>query len=276
MENTISVFFSNILDAVNQDNISLSEAIRTVKSAEIKALDFDFEQLKNGLPDEITQAGMIINSIYRFIDFSQEDALQKGTGLIDTAQKYNAIAMLVPNKFDEESIGILKSKKGYTDIFNALDRLPSAVMIADKIKRLSEYGRQKSVKVCVENFDSHRSLTERECELAWLFSKAPLLQFNLDTGNSVTCGENITDLYDSFNSRIVNVHCKDRVITDIGFGVTAVGEGQMPIKEIANALIEKGYTGSFSIEVFGVENPLEAILKSAKNLDEMFYGSAGQ
>ena len=40
----------------------------------------------------------------------------------------------------------------------------------------------------------------------------------------------------------------------------------MPIAEIKKDLLKNGYAGRFSIEVFGVHDTLNAILKSAKNL----------
>lgn len=266
MDDRLSVFYANVLDAVKESGKTEEEGLSLIKNAGIEALDLDFNVLKNGLPEVIGRTGMKVNSIYAFFDFSKEESFSEAEKVLDTAQRLRAVAMFVPELLREEDAAKLKAAKDKKAIFQALDENPTAVKTAEALEALAAAGEKRDIPVCVENFDSRRSLTERKDELTWLFSKAPHLRFNPDTGNAVTCGENILDLYKEFGGKTVNVHCKDRTPDGSGFPTAAVGEGKMPIAEIKKNLLKNGYAGRFSIEVFGVPDTLNAILRSAKNL----------
>ena len=259
----LSVFYPNIIDAANDSGLTVEAVLEKAKAAGITALDFDRKNLADGIPDAVKKTGMKINSIYYFLNYYEEGAFEKAKELIDFSADYGAVVMFVPKTVDTEIIGGLKEKNDEKDIFTWLDNNSASVKTAETVERLSIYAMENGVLTAVENFDSHRSLTERKAEIKWLLKNAPHLGFNLDTGNSITCGEDILDLYNDFAERIVNVHCKDRTADG---KTTAVGTGEMPIAEIKNRLLEAGYTGRFSVEVFGVENPLEAIIKSAEYL----------
>lgn len=71
------------------------------------------------------------------------------------------------------------------------------------------------------------------------------------------------ELFTAFRDRIVNVHCKDR---RADLSVVPAGKGEMPIGRIVSALKASGYTGGFSVEVFGAENPLDALEASGMYL----------
>ena len=260
----ISAFYPNVLDALKESGISLSEALAKIKQAGVSALDFDYRSIKDGFSDEVTQSGLAVNSIYAFFDYSESGAYEKAKAVVNLAKEHGAVAMFVPEKFDKETIAPLKEIKDRDGIFTWLDGCDKACRAAETIEKLSVYGEKIGVPCAVENFDSHRSMTERLYEIEWLFSKAPHLEFNLDTGNSITCGEDAAELYAKFREKIVNVHCKDRLKDN---RTTAVGTGEMPITEIRNRLIRSGYSGGFSVEVFGVPNMLEAIVRSAENLN---------
>ena len=255
----ISVFYSNVSDAARKSGISTEEALRQLKEAGITCLDFDYRDIS----EKTAAADFSVNSIYAFFDFTADGAVSRAKKVIDLAERTGAAAMFVPEKLADDEIHGLKEKQDRESVFKWLDGNEAAVKTAEGLEQLSLYGAEKDVPVCVENFDSHRSLTERKSELEWLFEKAPHLNFNLDTGNSVTCGENIEDLFSAFRDRIVNVHCKERREDN---STAAAGAGVMPIKAIQNQLIETGYNGGFSIEVFGVKDALSAIIKSAEYL----------
>lgn len=266
MKNTVSVFYANILDAAAQSDETVEAVLEKAKNSGITALDFDYETVKNGLPDAAARSGMRVNSIYAFIDFTESGAREKVRNVVELAESQGAIAMAVPKLLIRESAAALKAAQSRTEIFAALDALDAAVKTAEELDLMSRYGRSRGVPVCVENFDSHRSLTERSAELEWLFGKAQELKFNLDTGNSVTCGEDAFELYKMFGGRIVNVHCKDRAFEDGKYHVCAAGAGEMPVLKIRDGLVSDAYAGGFSVEVFGTEDSLTAIKESAENL----------
>lgn len=261
----ISVFYANVLDAAGKSGLTVEAVLEKAKKAGITALDFDWKQIKNGLPEAVVSSGLGISSIYAFYDYSLDGTFEKAKEMIDFAAKYEATAMFVPEKLPKEIIGELKEKRSRSEIFDWLGKNEISSKTAETIEALSAYARSRGVEPAVENFDSPRSLTERMHEIEWLMLNAPHLKFNLDTGNSITCGEDIKELYRLFSGRIANVHCKDRTADN---STAAVGTGEMPITEIKNSLLEAGYDGNFSIEVFGVTDPMSAIIQSAENLLE--------
>lgn len=255
----LSVFYSNVRDAATESGLRLNEVFARIKDAGITAFDVDYKDIESGLPfDEFK-----INSIYAFFDFTQDGSFEEAKKASDIAAESDAVMMFVPKLLPEDIVGELKGRTDKKEIFDWLDGNPAAIKTAETLEKLSVYGEKLGIKTAVENFDSRRSLTERKAEIEWLFEKAPHLKFNLDTGNSITCGENILELYGAFKNKIVNVHCKDRLENN---KTTAVGTGEMPIIEIRNRLIKSDYSGSFSVEVFGVSDPLSAIITSAENL----------
>lgn len=264
--NRISVFYANVLDAVKHSGLPLKTVLADIAEAGIEALDIDYTQIKDGLPEKNAESGLAVNTVYAFFDLWKDGAYDEAKRVIDTAMPLGAAVMFVPEKLPKDAIFSLKGLKDEKSVFSWLDSCDAAVKTAQALEKLSVYGNSLGVPVGVENFDSDRSLTERKFELQWLFAKAPHLLFNLDTGNSVFCGEDINELYSLFREKIMNVHCKDRKTVDGKLCSVAVGEGDMPIAEIKNSLEQSGYSGRYSIEVFGVTDAYSAIISSAEYL----------
>ncbi len=263
----ISVFYSNVLDAAKESGLPMNTVLADFGKAGISALDFDYKHIKDGIPDKVTESGMKVNSVYAFFDLWKDGVFDEAVKVIDTARSLGAAAMFVAEKLPEETICSLKELKEKNDIFSWLDSCDFSLRTAEMLKKLSIYGSGQGVSVGVENFDSHHSLTERKYELEWLFSKAPHLKFNLDTGNSLFCGEDINGLFNLFREKIMNVHCKDRIYNDGKLRCAAVGTGIIPIAEIKKSLEQSGYKGNFSIEVFGIANMYSGIISSAVYLN---------
>ena len=262
----LSVFYANILDAVRKNQGTLAEVLAAAKNAGIEYLDLDFTDIKNGLPEEIKNSGLGINSIYAFFDFCAPDAAAEARRTADFAAECGACLMLVQKTLPESELAHLKAAKSETEVFSFLDGFAPAVNTAGVMEEIALYAESRGIAACIENFDSAGSFTERKNELKWLFKKAPHLKFNLDTGNSIICGEDVNELFSLFSGRTVNIHCKDREFKGGKYKCCPVGRGLMPIKEIRDTITADGYTGGFSIEVFGVKNPLEAITLSAEYL----------
>lgn len=262
----LSVFYANIQDAVRVNGLSLPEVLAAAKAAGIDYLDFAYADIKNGLPEEVQRAGFGVNTVYAFFDFCEAGAQAEAKRAVDTAAYYGAQIMFVHKTLPDCELASLKSAADEETVFAFLDSFTPALKTAAALEELSLYAESRGIAACVEDFDSPGSFTERKSEILWLFNKAPHLKFNLDTGNSVTCGEDINELFTAFGGKTVNIHCKDRIFTDNKYKCCPVGDGLMPIKEIRDVITAGGYTGGFSIEVFGVKNPLEAIIRSAEYL----------
>ena len=250
MKNRISLFYANAREAAEKSGRTLYDVLCDAKAAGITALDYDHDDIKNGVPEAAAKAGLDVNSIYAFLEDCGEETERQARELIEKAAAYGAVVMFVTPFYEQPPESASADDAFLRDI-------------AALLERLSVYGTKKGVPVCVENFDSPLSPTERKAGLVRLFSLAPHLRFNPDTGNSVTCGEDIRELCALFRERVVNVHCKDRIYGDGRRETCAVGSGCMPIAEIKKDLTESGYRGGFSIEVFGAEDVYEAIIASA-------------
>lgn len=261
MKNVISVFFANALTAAKQSGRPLPDVLGQIMAAGITALDFSHPAETDGEYFALALAsGFKVNSVYRFIDFAKDGYLRQMRQTVDFAAENGAKAMFVVGLLNENEAKTLKSAKTEAEISAVMDGSPVISAAAKALREISAQAKQAGVPVCVENFDSPLSPTQRSRELSWFSRQAPELGFNLDTGNSMSCGEDILALTRENIGRTVNVHCKDR---DGGCCVTPVGDGVIPMRRIVETLTANGYEGGFSIEVFDRDDTLDAILRSA-------------
>ncbi len=120
---------------------------------------------------------------------------------------------------------------------------------------------KEGLTVMVEDYDNASSPCFNTEMLKDLFSKAPSLMHNFDSGNYIIAGEDCLEALKLFRERIAHVHLKDRVpATD--FRCPAVGSGCLPEAEVIRALVDSGYDGWFTVEHFGAKDMLTAARES--------------
>ena len=106
----------------------------------------------------------------------------------------------------------------------------------------------------------------------------PDLKVAFDTGNFAFSGDDVLDAKREFIGRTRHTHLKDRLWSRTGTGdpkecpdgtllwPCAVGDGDLPIKEILQELKAVGYNGYAMAEFFGAASYAELIEKSIANL----------
>ena len=155
-----------------------------------------------------------------------DDFLEEGYRSIDIAQSFGFGAIRVfGNKI-----------KG--------DEAECLARIARGIATLCEYAADKGVDVLLE---THGDVNTRERlgAVAQICGKYENFGFIWDICHTrLTYGENWREFCDEFASLIRHVHLKD--VTKEG--LTLPGEGDLPIRDMVNYLIDQGYGGYFSLE----------------------------
>ena len=155
-----------------------------------------------------------------------EDFIEEGYQAIDIAQGLGFYAIRV---FGNNVVG---------------DESECVRRVAEGICTLCEYAADKGVTVLLE---THGDFNTRErlgsvCDRCKRYKNFGLIWDICHTRK--TYGENWRDFYDEFDGFILHLHLKDIA----GDQLALPGEGDLPIRDIVNYLIEKGYDGYFSLE----------------------------
>ena len=132
------------------------------------------------------------------------------------------------------------------------------------LRSMVELGAGKGVTVTVEDFDAEQSPLSGMYGVQWFLKQIPGLGYTLDTGNYLYHRENVLDAYKLLKDWIVHVHCKDRAPE--GNGSVQTGTGRIPIKQLVEALKNRGYEGYLAIEHFEVEGQENCMSGSAAYL----------
>lgn len=153
-------------------------------------------------------------------------------------------------------------------------------LVRDALEQLVRYGRDKGVRITLEDFDGNTSPCARMLPLKWLLEQVPGLGFTLDMGNFAYSDEDVAQGYELLKEYIVHVHCKDRGQEEKyqaaeregrrrhcrGLACVPAGGGYLPIGELVTRLKAQGYDGYLAIEHFDAPDQMEYIRRSADYL----------
>ena len=156
--------------------------------------------------------------------------------------------------------------------------------IIDCFKECAKYAEAKGVTMVLENHGRFAGKSNQVKEIiAEVGSNA--LKANTDTGNFLLVGENPLEAVMNLKDNIGFVHFKDfkksegenGYMADDGtwFEGTAIGDGDVPLKDIISFLHSVGYSGYLSIEFEGGGDPIEGTLKSINqttNQGDVLFG----
>lgn len=166
--------------------------------------------------------------------------------------------------------------------------------VRDALRELVSYGKEKNVRITLEDFDGFTSPCSRMLYLKWFLEQVPGLGHTFDMGNYAYSDEDVEAAYELLHPYIVHVHCKDRGVEpqyrltegnikempkapegqgDIlcrrycqGLAGVAVGSGYLPVRKLVEQLARQGYDGYLAIEHFNVPGQMEHIRRSAEFL----------
>ncbi len=236
----VSIFSDHIRTISRQEKISFAEAARIVRGIGYTGADVRVTQdpAELGILDSL---GFEHSCCIANIDYcSGEDVSAKEDAALEFMRKYSYDRVLiVPELYTGEA-------------------RPD---VSARLEAFAARAAQEGLTVMVEDYDNADSPCFNTEMLNNLFSKAPALMHNFDSGNYIIAGEDCLGALKLFRDRIAHVHLKDRVsATD--FSCPAIGSGCIPEAEVIRALIDSGYDGWLTVEHFGAKDMLTAARES--------------
>lgn len=168
----------------------------------------------------------------------------------------------------------------YAAVARYMESHTATCLVRDALEQLVRYGRDKGVRITLEDFDGNTSPCARMLPLKWLLEQVPGLGFTLDMGNFAYSDEDVAQGYELLKEYIVHVHCKDRGQEEKyqaaeregrrrhcrGLACVPAGGGYLPIGELITRLKAQGYDGYLAIEHFDAPDQMEYIRRSADYL----------
>lgn len=99
-------------------------------------------------------------------------------------------------------------------------------------QRIVDYATSQGVDLALENFGATPGNTL--AEITTVLAHFKTMKTNVDMGNYAGAGQDVVTAIDALKDRIVYVHAKD--VSDQTPGAFALGEGNMPLRDIFGAL----------------------------------------
>lgn len=277
----LSVFYDHILEACEQRNISILEALQIVKDCGISGIEINLTCLledEESIIQNLNKVGMKISCIYEFYDFGYSADLSYGKEHILAAKRTGADKVLVvPGSLPEEEAEIINHvSDDFVATTKAMNQNTKVLQMKNVLTELTNFAALHNVTVTLEDFDDSSVPYARANQLLWFMKEIPGLRFTLDTGNFVNSDESVLKGYEILKPYIVHVHCKDRGVEEIndnkaiynrGMRPCPAGYGYIPIREIIENLLHDTYTGYFAIEHFGADDQIDFIIRSAKFME---------
>lgn len=138
--------------------------------------------------------------------------------------------------------------------------------VAEQLRECARYAEDKGVKLGIE---SHGKFGTDLNALAAIIDRvdSPALGLTLDTANFFVSGVDPVEAARCLSGRVFHTHLKDaKMLPEGGYKGMALGEGDVPIREVMEELKRQGYQGWFCIEYEGEEDPDIGLRKSIEFL----------
>lgn len=155
---------------------------------------------------------------------------------------------------------------------------------AKQMKELVYLARSLHVQCSLEDFDNVAAPFGTWQELKWYVEQMPGLKISFDTGNFAYFAQDALEAYEQLEPYICLVHAKDRKYagreSESPLKATdgtllypsAVGSGEMPMREVFARLKARGFDGGVIIEHFGSRDMMADMRQSVKWLKEQLNG----
>lgn len=262
----ISVFYEHIAEAAMQSGKSILEVCKLAASFGIEGIEIEDKRLINEgkeILEYLKESKLEISCIYGFYDFSHDDNIQRGYDFVDLACNLGVNKIMpIP--------GFMQDNEREPEVYKkCLDKM------IDAMNRICEYAKEKNVMIVLEDFDDKIAHFSNAEGLKYFMDHVSGLYCTFDTGNFLYSEEDSFEVLPMFIDKVRHVHCKDRSFTKVEgeeFKSTVcgrdmysapVGSGCIKMKEIIEAVKEKGYDDYFAIEHFGSLDHISYMKKSA-------------
>lgn len=279
--NRISVFYDHIAEAAAQSGLSIGKVLEKCGEYGISAVEIQYTRLKENrktICKALDKARVSISSVYDFFDLGNDKPdkeIERAYDMLKVASELGAGKVLVvPGALNMAEAAELAACAGDYDT-TAVYMDGNAVIqnMKKSLRQICEEAEKYGITVTMEDFDGFCQPFSRINELLWFMKNIPGLKYALDTGNFAFSDENVLEAMKVMKDHIVHVHCKDRAVEETvggkyckGMGASPVGGGYIPMGEIIQQMLNRGYDGFWAIEHFGAADQLEYIRQSAEYL----------
>ena len=131
-------------------------------------------------------------------------------------------------------------------------------LVVKGFSELTAYAKELGVMLTIENMSFLNRSDSTIGEIEYILENVTDLGFVLDTGNFFCVGEDVIKAYETFKDRVVHIHCKDWKWDIYGdfvreniprFRGCALGEGDVPLKQLLKTIKQDGYSGDLAVEI---------------------------
>lgn len=264
----MGIFLDHLREASNQTGMTL---VAVAKQAAQMGISFvhvnaGFWMENEARVDELlAQSGLYVGSADDTFHFTQNRDLDRAEAVIRFLSRKGVKQLLLIPGFVHEA----QSRQ------SAMDEA------AGCMKKLMYLARSLHVKCSLEDYDHSAAPFGTWQELKWYAEQIPELGITFDTGNFAYFGQNALEAFEQLKPFICHVHLKDR--KDTGregekalkaldgkmLYPSAVGSGEMPIREILTALKQNGYSGGVLIEHFDSADMMQDMRSSVEWLKQV-------
>jgi sugar phosphate isomerase/epimerase len=134
-------------------------------------------------------------------------------------------------------------------------------IFTQSLKELIGYGEKKKISIGLE-YEPGLLLENAEETIEIINDiDSPYLGVNLDIGHSVVAGENPVETVKLMGSRILNIHLED--ISRKKHYHLIPGEGDIPLRDVCNSLLDIGYNRFVTIELYTYKDNPDFAAESA-------------
>jgi len=195
----IAAFYENIITAVENEGKTLEEVLKTFMECGLEMIYISGDSVKKdgetALP-LFKKLGLDIEGMHQHFDFAHKPDDESYKEYIDMAAEIGASNILLVPGF----------------VFPGEEDKKDEIMenMLGVMKRAVEYGKEKNVKVCMEDFDSMISPINSVAGMDYFFDRIPDLYCAFDSGNFCCYKEDEIEAYKHYRDKLVTMHVKDR------------------------------------------------------------------
>ena len=259
----IGIFLDHLRDASRQTGLTLEAVAKEAFSMGIEFVhaNGDFWMENEQLVDELLEkTGLYVGSSDNIFHLTQGRDMDKAEKLIRFLSRKGVEQLLLIPGFVQES-------QNHQSAMNEA---------AKHMKELVALAGNLHVKCSLEDYDNSTAPFGTWQELKWYVDQIPDLGISFDTGNFAYFGQSAMEAYQQLKPYICLVHAKDRkysgrkaeqllkAVDGTMLYPSAVGSGEMPIKEIMSDLKASGYDGGVLIEHFDSADMMTDMRESAE------------
>lgn len=282
----ISVSSYSYIRDISSGKLTQLTAIDKAKEMGFDAIEFiDIDGVGNlelqkenaaKLKERADSLGMVINAYTIGADLAKPTEAER-VAEIERLKGQLDVAKIMGAEVLRHDVCYSLGKTGFTRSFDLM--LP---YLSDSARKVTEYGASIGVKTCSEN---HGYIAQDSDRMERLFNAVNHDNYGLlvDMGNFTCVDEDHVLAVSRLAPYAIHAHAKDMKISKGApygccqymtrggnyFCGTAIGEGDVPVKQCLNVLKRAGYDGYLSIEFEGKGDCIDGIARGFENLKKM-------